>query len=1292
MRDDPLTIGRRELLASSALAAVPVSAGAVAGRRGRRRPPDDYDFYDDWEDGDYATDPAWGVFLSEGDFDAAVVETETPDGGNHAIEVTETTGGGTSGVIGWDEGMGGWSGEWTLTGAFRTETVPLSTPFQTHGVEAYRDPNSDRTPLRARLGFLDGNGGVVPFAIDGDLVDSVEASYDPGWEENAWYNYEIRHDGDGTYTGRLWKVGDERPSAPNARSVGDPPGGKERSAAIRINGARRRDFRIRHSHMGWRSGGRQTGYYGRYYNLTSDHPDMEGGSEPHEAGLVRDALPLRLTDRGEEVYDRFDWYGEDRLVEERVDAELRYDDENYLPVDEDKAGDPFHFAAHWTATVVAPDDGEYEFVLGSDDDSWLFLNGELAVDNGGKHSYEERSAAVSLDEGENELDLFFAERKTRGSNIYIEPDPELEVFPREPDPVRAEVTAVDWPPAAIDLDHAPGVSVTVDVGDRDPGDVPVSVDGRAVLYRRDERVGEVEIQTIGPSVTEDGLLEAGGFFPAPSDTGVSAARRPGLNYRYDLTLSVDGTTVLNVDPDGVGQSYAFRDVDRVAGIAAKASDQSASDLPTSGDLYGSLRAKAEYLNEFYASGLGNMGAKGFDVEFVTSAADGDAVDGGWITLDESQSEYRAETYALDFLDEALATAHERLDVEWGQYQTALVLNEELLSNPFWMGEIPPALSLSFPWFDVEYSLRDFDLPVEPRPLPDDASREVIDAMYVSRTGDAWRHEFGHAMGPELQIGFPELYDPEGMNNAVANWGVVGDWGIMGTDGDVVTGVLRSLFGETPWNNPLDNWLDIDPTLHVVDDQTVETESPLTEKELGDSAEYLFSPYANFSVDVDVDWPSLDIDLWDRDVSLDPGDVDVDVEEADAQLGMYIVEERRSEETSVEHPTDGPLSTSPDGSNHGVALYRFDTIEVEGLSTLRSVVDPDEDVELSLSPRSLELEYLPPEGSGIHAPDTDVTLSTDDTEYVDPLTASTFELVTPPSAGDPEVEVRRDVSELVENLDDVADRAVSIVVDFVSEYLEDELGSLESAEDPLPGLEVLAVTPDGERAGITPSGEVVTEIEGSRVRGTPGTPVVTVPGDASVDVRVTAERIKDHLREDGYEPPRHVPYERTVVVDDATEPVENDDVASIEGRTSITAPGVTGGETEQNAVVGVPADVSPNPVPAGSNGRWLTASVGLPDDVAVEDIQLSSVSLAGVSAIHDDQYGFVRNPPVHTEDGRRFVEVKFPRDEVVSALGTGSHEVQILGVAEWTTLRGTTTLEVRQRGNGKSGSNSKGKGR
>lgn len=217
------------------------------------------DFYDGWEDGEYTTDPAWEVYQQEGDFDATVVDRPAPDGGEKALSVVETTGGGTSGVIGWADSVEGWDGSWTLSGLFYTAEVPLNTPFQGHALHPYYDPTTGESPLTVRLGFRDGNGNVRPFEIDGALVDTVESSHDPGWQEDTWYRYEVSHDGEGRYEGSLWPANGSRPAEPNAESVGAAPGSDARVGSIRVNGARNRSFDIQHAFMDWRGGTVQPG-------------------------------------------------------------------------------------------------------------------------------------------------------------------------------------------------------------------------------------------------------------------------------------------------------------------------------------------------------------------------------------------------------------------------------------------------------------------------------------------------------------------------------------------------------------------------------------------------------------------------------------------------------------------------------------------------------------------------------------------------------------------------------------------------------------------------------------------------------------------------------------------------------------------------------------------------------------------------------------------------------------------------------------------------------------------------
>jgi len=67
------------------------------------------------------------------------------------------------------------------------------------------------------------------------------------------------------------------------------------------------------------------------------------------------------------------------------------------------------FSVKWEGYLYVPSDGDYTFYLTSDDGSWLYIDGNLIIDNGGLHSPLEMSATIHLDRGFHRMELKFFE-------------------------------------------------------------------------------------------------------------------------------------------------------------------------------------------------------------------------------------------------------------------------------------------------------------------------------------------------------------------------------------------------------------------------------------------------------------------------------------------------------------------------------------------------------------------------------------------------------------------------------------------------------------------------------------------------------------------------------------------------------------------------------------------------------------------------------------------------------------------------------------------------------------------
>jgi fibro-slime domain-containing protein len=190
-------------------------------------------------------------------------------------------------------------------------------------------------------------------------------------------------------------------------------------------------------------------------DFSKEHEDFEEGSSgltfgmlDSELGTDRKPVYSASAPNGDKVTsaDSFaEWYrnvdgtNQPFVVDlwlEPVGSTFVLDSTSFFPIDEvgfpedHEAEDGKMHRFHFTTELHTKFEykGGEEFTFRGDDDVWVFINGQLAIDIGGVHAAEEGS--VALDEKAEELgltvgkvydfDLFQAERQTIGSNFRIE--------------------------------------------------------------------------------------------------------------------------------------------------------------------------------------------------------------------------------------------------------------------------------------------------------------------------------------------------------------------------------------------------------------------------------------------------------------------------------------------------------------------------------------------------------------------------------------------------------------------------------------------------------------------------------------------------------------------------------------------------------------------------------------------------------------------------------------------------------------------------------------------------------
>ena len=147
----------------------------------------------------------------------------------------------------------------------------------------------------------------------------------------------------------------------------------------------------------------EDGYRADYFNLPNTHPEVELDI----GGLAQGDDPLN-----------HDWWDAAYYVRTEVDTNLEFGS-GWWPVDEGLPGDPQYYAVHWFAWLEMANAGAVSFELGSDDDSWAYIDGELVADLGGIHGVEATTFTLNLDAGVHTLDLYMAERHTSNAGFWF---------------------------------------------------------------------------------------------------------------------------------------------------------------------------------------------------------------------------------------------------------------------------------------------------------------------------------------------------------------------------------------------------------------------------------------------------------------------------------------------------------------------------------------------------------------------------------------------------------------------------------------------------------------------------------------------------------------------------------------------------------------------------------------------------------------------------------------------------------------------------------------------------------
>ncbi|HLQ36505.1 MAG TPA: PA14 domain-containing protein [Planctomycetota bacterium] len=160
-------------------------------------------------------------------------------------------------------------------------------------------------------------------------------------------------------------------------------------------------------------------------------------SAPAATGLLCECFELRIENEHEP--DLRAVAPKDRSVVQQIDVEPRTREH--------------HFALRFTGELQVPGDGDYEFVCGSDDCSWLWLDGELVVRNEAIAPHRRRDGKVHLTAGWHALVVLYTQAAGGHSLevLWRPPGGELQELPAAALRARVETLQPPADPGPLDM-------------------------------------------------------------------------------------------------------------------------------------------------------------------------------------------------------------------------------------------------------------------------------------------------------------------------------------------------------------------------------------------------------------------------------------------------------------------------------------------------------------------------------------------------------------------------------------------------------------------------------------------------------------------------------------------------------------------------------------------------------------------------------------------------------------------------------------------------------------------------